>query len=197
MLLAHDVMKVHQDCSRRDLEFAVHDWVWLRLHQRSALGITAASPSKLAPHFYGPFQVLVCIGEVSYRLRLPESSKIHDVFHVSLLKKFTGSPPVEPVQLPPIVRGRVIPVPEKVIRACLNRGVWELLVQWKSSHPADAAWELLSSFVAAYPDFQLEDALFLGEGGNVINAFVGKVYQHRRPAAGPKKTPEMDKEAGK
>ena len=51
--------------------------------------------------------------------------------------------------------------------------------------------------MAAYPDFQLEDALFLGEGGNVIDTFVGKVYQHRRPAAGAKKTPAMDKEAGK
>ena len=124
----------------------------------------------------GPFRCWLALGQCSYRLRLPESSKIHDIFHASLLKKFTGSPPVEPVQLPPIVRGQVIPVPEKVIRARLNRGVWELLVQWKSSHPADAAWKLLSSFVAAYPDFQLEDVLFLVEGGNVTDAFVGKVY---------------------
>jgi len=112
------------------------------------------------------------------------------------LKKFTGSPLVEPVQLPPIARGRVVPVLEKVIRARLNWGVWELLVQWKSSDIADATWELLSSFVASYPNFQLEDALFPEEGGNVTDAFVDKVYQRRRLAAG-EKTSAMDKEAGK
>ena len=177
-------MKVHQDRSRRDLEFVVHDWVWLRLHQHSASGITAASPSKLAPRFYGPFLVLACIGEVSYRLRLPECSKIHDVFHVSLLKKFIGVPStVTPVPLPPIVRGRVIPTPTKVLRARLNRGTWELLVQWQGRADSDSTWERLPVFVEDYPDFHLEDELFLQEGGSVMDSFIGRVYQRRPRSA--------------
>ena len=60
---------------------------------------------QLAPCFYGPFQVVARVGAVAYRLRLPDNAKIHDVFHVGLLKKFVGTPPTELVQLPGIVRG--------------------------------------------------------------------------------------------
>ena len=52
---AQDAMKVTQDRSRRDVEYAVSDWAWLRLHHRAASGITPSAPSKLAPRFYGPF----------------------------------------------------------------------------------------------------------------------------------------------
>ena len=101
---------------------------------------------------------------MAYRLRLPDNAKIRDIFHVELLKKFVGTPPTELVQLPAIVRGRIVPTPQHVIRARLNRGVWELLIHWTGSDPAEATWESLPSFVVTYPAFQLEDELFLGEG---------------------------------
>lgn len=100
------------------------------LHHRTAVGITPSSSNKLDPKFYGPFQVLEWVGQVAYRLKLPEKSRIHDVFHVSVLKRFAGVPPAATVPLPPLVHGHVFPTPSQVIRARLNRGTWELLVQW-------------------------------------------------------------------
>lgn len=127
LLLAQDVMKASHDKKRRDLEFSVGDWVWLRLHHRTAVGITS-SISKLAPRFYGTFQVIARIGDVAYRLQLPEKARIHNVFHVGLLKKFIGDPPAAaPVPLPPIVHGRVLPTP-KILRAHSSRSAesWRL-----------------------------------------------------------------------
>jgi hypothetical protein len=44
--------------------------------------------SKLATRYYGPFEILERVGLVAYMLALPESMTIHNVFHVSLLKKY-------------------------------------------------------------------------------------------------------------
>jgi len=174
LLLAQDVMKAQHDKHRRDVEFAVGEWAWLCLHRHSASGITAHQTTKLAAKFYGPYEVLERIGPVAYRLRLPVNAKIHDVFHVALLKKFEGAPPSAVPPLQPLVHGRVMPTPEAVLRARLNRGSWQLLVRWTGCPTADVTWEPLEEFIKLHPHWQLEDALFHGEGGSVVDAFVGK-----------------------
>ena len=177
---AQDIMKETADRSRRFVEFAVGDWVWLRLNHRAAAGITSSAAAKLAHKFYGPFQVVERIGDVAYRLQLPASARIHNVFHVVFLKKHVGDPPVAPVPLPPIDHGRAVPTPQKVLRARLNHGVWELSVQWLGLPAADTTWEPLESFKERYPSFQLEDELFRKEGGSVVDSFVGRTYERRR-----------------
>ena len=42
---------------------------------------------KLRARFYGPFEILEQLGPVSYRLKIPKESKIHDVFHVALFNE--------------------------------------------------------------------------------------------------------------
>ena len=48
---------------------------------------------KLSPRYMGPYEIVERIGEVVYRLRLPpELAKIHDVFHISVLRKYMADP---------------------------------------------------------------------------------------------------------
>ena len=48
---------------------------------------------KLSPRFIGPFEILERIGSVTYRLALPPSMiGVHEVFHVSMLRKYTPDP---------------------------------------------------------------------------------------------------------
>ena len=58
--------------------------------RRSSLNIGICA--KLAPRFYGPFEILARIGPVAYQLALPANMKIRNVFHVSLLKKYVHDP---------------------------------------------------------------------------------------------------------
>jgi hypothetical protein len=67
--------------------------------------------------------VLERIGAVAYRLCLPPKARIHDVFHVALLK-FVGEPLSTLVPLPLLLHGRVVPTPAAVARARLNHVRW-------------------------------------------------------------------------
>ncbi|XP_066344467.1 uncharacterized protein [Miscanthus floridulus] len=148
--------------------------VLLRLHHCIAVGITLAASSKLGPRFFGPYQIVERLGAVAYRQRLPPKARIHDVFHVALLKKYEGDPLEAIVPLPSTLHGRVIPTPAAVVRARLNRGRWQLLVHWEGRTAADSTWEDIDDFKERYPAFQLADELFVGEEGSVIDAFTDK-----------------------
>ena len=120
---------------------------------------------------------------MAYRLHLPPKTRIHDVFHVVLLKKYEGDPPGDIVPLPSMLHGRVIPTLAVVMRARLNRGHWQLLVHWEGWTTADSTWEDIDEFKERYPAFQLADELFVGEEGSVVDAFVGRQYRCRpRPS---------------
>ena len=59
---------------------------------------------KLSPRYIGPYEIVDKVGEVAYRLRLPlELANIHDVFHVSMLRKYIADPShilkEQPIQL--------------------------------------------------------------------------------------------------
>jgi hypothetical protein len=178
---AQSVYKRFYDKHHRDVRFAVGDWVWLRLRHRAPASLQGVSKGKLRPRFYGPYRIAAVINEVAYRLELPPRARLHDVFHVGLLKRFVGSPPAAPPALPSIHHGATQPVPEQVTRSRLARGVRQVLVHWQGEPAASATWEDIDSFIERYPTFQLEDKLLVEGGRDVM---WGRQYSHKPKARG-------------
>jgi hypothetical protein len=148
----------------------VGDWVLFRLLHRPTQTLVAHPKGKLRPRYAGPFQVLERIGQVAYCLQLLAGARLHDVFHVSQLKAYTGAPLAAPVLLPPVQDGRLLLAPERVLRAQRRRGNWHVLVQWHSLSADDATWEPLAEFKEQYPEVQLEDKLFAEAGRDVMTS---------------------------
>jgi hypothetical protein len=73
---------------RRDLSFEVGDFVYLKVSPMRGTRRFKVK-GKLAPRSVGPFKIVDRKGEVAYQLELPaQLSDVHDVFHVSQLKKY-------------------------------------------------------------------------------------------------------------
>ena len=52
------------------------------------ISLRLGSCAKLAPRYYGPFEILSRIRQVAYKLALPPNLRVHNVFHISVLKKY-------------------------------------------------------------------------------------------------------------
>lgn len=63
----------------------------------------ARGTAKLLPRYMGPFEILKRAGKVAYRLDLPEHIKVHDVFHVSLMKEYFQNGTVQPPPIPDVI----------------------------------------------------------------------------------------------
>jgi hypothetical protein len=87
LLKAQDKMRMQANKHRREVEYQVGDMVYLKIQPYKLQKLAKRFNQKLSPRYYGPYEVIERIGTVAYKLRLPEDSWVHPVFHASLLKK--------------------------------------------------------------------------------------------------------------
>jgi len=90
--VAQDRQKSYADNRRRPLEFKVRDNIFLKVSPLKG-SLRFGKKGKLALRFIGPFEILQRIGQVVYRLALPpDLQDLHDVFHVSNLRRYVADP---------------------------------------------------------------------------------------------------------
>jgi hypothetical protein len=116
LVIARNRMKQQVDQHRTEREFEIGECVFVRLQPYKQLSLKQQGKNKLAPKYYGPYQINRKISPVAYGLDLPDNSRIHNVFHVSCLKKVVGQHKKVQTSLPMLdEEGRIILEPEAII----------------------------------------------------------------------------------
>ena len=103
---------------------------------------------KLSPCYMGPYEIMERIREVVYRLRLPpELAKIHDVFHVSMLRKYMENPSHvlrdQPVELKEDLtyEDRLVQIVDRNDQVLQNKVIPLVKVLWMNHSREEATWE--------------------------------------------------------
>ncbi|GKC01027.1 putative reverse transcriptase domain-containing protein [Tanacetum coccineum] len=154
---ARDRQKSYVDLKRKPMEFQVGDKVMLKVSPWKGV-VRFGKWGKLNPRYVGPFKVIERVGEVAYKLELPEAlSRVHNTFHVSNLKKCHADEPLAVpldglhlddklyfVEEPLEIVGREVKrlkrsrIPLVKVRWNSKRGpefTWEREDQFKKKHP--------------------------------------------------------------
>ncbi|GJS44762.1 putative reverse transcriptase domain-containing protein [Tanacetum coccineum] len=157
MQAARDRQKSYADLKRKPMEFQVGDKVMLKVSPWKGV-VRFGKRGKLNPRYVGPFKVLEKVGEVAYKLELPEElSRVHNTFHVSNLKKCHAD---EPLAVPLdglhlddklyFVEEPVEIVGREVKRLKRSR-IPLVKVRWNSKRGLEFTWEREDQFKKKYP----------------------------------------------
>ncbi|GJW96998.1 putative reverse transcriptase domain-containing protein [Tanacetum coccineum] len=157
MQAARDRQKSYADLKRKPMEFQVGDKVMLKVSPWKGV-VRFGKRGKLNPRYVGPFKVLEKVGEVAYKLELPEElSRVHNTFHVSNLKKCHAD---EPLAVPldglhfddklQFVEEPVEIMDHEVKRLKRSR-IPLVKVRWNSKRGPEFTWEREDQFRKKYP----------------------------------------------
>nr|GEY47263.1 putative reverse transcriptase domain-containing protein [Tanacetum cinerariifolium] len=149
--------KSYADKRHKPLEFKVGDRVLLKVSPWKGV-VRFGKKGKLAPRYVGPFEIVECVGPVAYRLKLPqELSCVHNMFHVSNLKKYLAEPYVQvPLDEIEIVENlhfveEPIEIVERDVKKLKRRRIPLVKVRWNSRQGAEYTWEREDQFRKKYP----------------------------------------------
>jgi hypothetical protein len=136
-------MKHQADKGHSEREFAVGDLMFVKLQPYVQGSIAPRACHKLSFKFFGPFEILQRVGPVAYKLKLPEDSNIHRVFHVSQLKKYISPSTLVSAHVP--TTDLALQFPAQILdHRSVSRGgssVAQVLVRWSGMDTSLASWE--------------------------------------------------------
>ncbi|GJX28276.1 putative reverse transcriptase domain-containing protein [Tanacetum coccineum] len=155
---ARSRQKSYADKGHKPLEFQVGDRVLLKVSPWKGV-VRFGKKEKLAPRYVGPFEIVECVGPVSYQLKLPqELSCVHDTFHVSNLKKCLAEPdvqvPLDEIEIDENLRfvEEPIEIVERDVKKLKRRRIPLVKVRWNSRQGAEYTWEREDQFWKKYPN---------------------------------------------
>ncbi|WVZ63740.1 hypothetical protein U9M48_013348 [Paspalum notatum var. saurae] len=144
---AQSRQKSYADGRRRELSFEVGDSVYLKVSPIRGTKRFQVK-GKLAPRYVGPYKIIRRIGKVAYKLELPESMRdIHDVFHVSQLRKSLKVPDqqvnlsTEELQPDLVYQERPMKILDTVTRRTRASATRICRVLWSRHGEEEATWE--------------------------------------------------------
>ncbi|WVZ80449.1 hypothetical protein U9M48_027922 [Paspalum notatum var. saurae] len=156
---AQSRQKSYSDKRRRPLTFEEDDHVYLRVSPMKGVHRFGVK-GKLAPRYIGPFKITEQCGPVAYRLELPPHlAAVHDVFHVSQLKKCLRVPEevidTSQIQIQPDLtyEEKPIKILDQKQRATRRRTINFYKVQWSNHSEEEATWEQEEFLRTKYPGF--------------------------------------------
>ena len=156
---AQSRQKSYADVRCRPLEFGVGDGVFIKVApMKGVMGF--GKKGKLSPRYVGPYMIKKMIGKVAYELELPqEMSAIHNVFHVSMLKKYI-SDPTHVIQ-PQVIKisedltyeEKPVEIVDRKIKKLRNKEIPLVKVIWRNHQVEEATWEREEDMKEIYPVF--------------------------------------------
>ena len=144
---AQQRQKAYADTKRREVKFKVGDVV---LVSTQNLSLKKGSTRKLLHRFMGPFSVIKEINPVTMEIDLPNKLRMHNVFHVSLLRPYIeGKSPRSP-PIPVVLKGEHEFVVHKIlkhdmVKVSSKKTQLECLIKWKGYTDEHNTWEIMDS----------------------------------------------------
>ena len=157
MQAAQDRQQRWADIRRRHLEFEVGDHVFLKISPTRGV-IRFGRRGKLSPRFIGPFDIIERVGKVAYRLALPPAlAGVHDVFHVSQLRRYVRDPShvIDHSELAVSsdlsLEAQSITILDRREKRLKSKVIRLVRVAWSPHSSGDSTWELEDKMRELYP----------------------------------------------
>ena len=172
--MATDRQKSYAGMKTKDIRYEISENLFLKVFPWKKV-MRFGKNGKFSPRFIGPYKVIEKVGPVAYRLALPlDLEKIHNVFHVSMLRRYQLDPShvvsLEIIQLRPDLTYDKEPVEilAREVKELLNKNISLVKVLWRNQKTEEATWEseetMRQQYLQLFNEGNFEDEIFLSGG---------------------------------